>query len=195
MTSTRCLLFTLSAALLLAAGSLSPLSAQSPQGAASDHAGEIIAGDTVLELLTAYHQLPSKRAFLKVDPNAERELERIARSDALLTAHRYNALAALAAYWPKESEALFGELIASPPEEIMLHQLIVLSGRHFAAARAVELIAPLLSHEDEQIRYTAVGALGAIDHSLSRKALKARRDEEPSEWVLSHLDRMLIDVR
>lgn len=148
-------------------------------------------------LLSSYHELPSRDAFVAASKSAEDDLHRLVRDHATFQARKYRALQALATYWPGErTETLFTELFAATEEsDAAIHQLITLSSKHLDPARATALISPYLTASDEQVRYTAVDGLGRIQSKESRELLAAHKHRETSSWVKAHIDRMLIEVR
>ncbi len=150
----------------------------------------------LLSLLGAYHELPSKDLFDAVGTDVVKQLHQIVQNDDILRAKRYRALEALATYWPgADTTALFAAQFAAPEHELMLHQLMALSSKHLPAAKATALIAPYLTHKDEQLRYTAVDALGRIDTKESRELLNKALVSESNDWVKAHIEQMLIQVK
>lgn len=167
-----------------------PASAQTPPAkSASSH-------KDLIRLLSAHHELPERALFEEIGPDVVKRLHAVIGSKDALRAHKYRALEALATYWPgKDTTTLFGALFASPEHDLMLHQLMAISSRHLPAAEAASLIAPYLSHADEQIRYSAVDALGRIDTATTRELLRGARKSEKSDWIKEHIDAMVVELR
>lgn len=151
----------------------------------------------LIRLLSAYHELPSEDLFAKASATPEQDLITIAKDTTVFKAHRYRALEALAAYWPsKHTVALFDGLFASVDEQdLMLHQLLTISSKHLDKTLATSWATPYLSSTDEQVRYTAVDALGRINTPASKSAIKKALETETNNWVKEHMKQMLIEIR
>lgn len=146
-------------------------------------------------LLSAYHTLPERELFEAASTDPQAELLTLASDRHLFPAHRYRALDALGAYWPtKSTEALYVSLLEKPESAAQLHQLLMLTARHFPA-QAPALLAPVLQHEDEQLRLTATAALGLVNSSASREVLRAALRTERSELVRQRIEAMLVEIR
>jgi HEAT repeat protein len=150
----------------------------------------------VILLLSAHHELPDKALFEEAGADVVKQLHTVVAARDALSAHKYRALEALAAYWPgDDTNALFADLFAAPDHDLMRHQLMAIASQHLPTKQATALIAPSLKDGDAQIRYTAVDALGRINTSRSRELLRAALLVEKNTWVKDHMQSMLVELK
>lgn len=143
-------------------------------------------------LLSGYHYFPTREKLEAESPNAPAILIAIAEDGAHLPSLRIQAIRALGLFSDDATAATWFERRlheARLPEDLLRHALTA-SLRGFGE-RALPWVEPYLGHPDEQMRLSAVNAIGKLAGAPGRLVLEQRREMELDQRVIQDMDRFI----
>jgi hypothetical protein len=165
--------------------------------AASAERGDAPLRARIERALSAFEHVPTRAELLALSPDVETVLLEVAREavdeartpplarNRAITVLRFfpseKARAALAAVVQKNRRARPGVGLLDLEEALVSYAVV-------AGPRALGLVAPFLSHENEDVRSSAVDALAASRNPRAVALLSARRSIEPSGAVRLRID-------
>ena len=146
--------------------------------------------DKIKLLLSGYDYFPTREKLEEATPRAHEVLYDIIKDDKALPSLRTRALDALGLFKGKDEVALLLEVLLAEQklDSIYMRHAVTSSMKAFGK-QALPWIAPYLSHEDVQLRLSAVYALGDHGGDEGREILRSRIDVERDKVVLKRIQR------
>ena len=134
------------------------------------------------ELLAGFEDVPSDAEWLALGEEGAVVLRSIATDTSTLATRRARAIVGLAHFPTPESVATFRLLLADEKAPaVVRRKAIAMLGQTDPDALAV--LAPLVSHENVQIRVSVVVTIGRLQTPEARAILSTRLPSEPTEHV------------
>ncbi len=141
------------------------------------------------ELLAGFESVPTPAEWQALGEDGALVLRAIASDSSTLATRRARAVVGLGHFPGPESVATFRTLLADEKAPtVVRRKAIAMLGQ--TDPDALVLLAPLVSHEDVQIRISAVITIGRLQTSEARAILSARL---PAEQV-EHVQFLITDV-
>lgn len=160
--------------------------------------GDASVEEQLVFALSAYHSFPTRAELDDIaDPNTMTELLRsFATSPERRPSMRTRAVDALGFYEDAETRAFLEELVARPRAsgaservaDLMRHHAVTSLARAHGDD-ALETLAPLLEHDDVQLRMTAVVALAKHGSQRAHRRLAELRAQTDDDLIRRHIDK------